>query len=187
MKICVVASCMFGMISGSAVADVVAIGIVSIPLMRNAGYPGYKAAGVQAVASTGGTGFGGGTAGATVFGGNNFASARSRKSSGFGLAMGEVDFSGTGLAAGGAVEARVGAATGFVPAAASLTIGAGGGGTAAVGTEAGAGFGGAAEDAGLPGRAAGTGSAAAADSSDDGAVASGGGKKASRSMIGGLS
>ena len=53
MKICVVASCMFGMISGSAVADVVAIGIVSIPLMRNAGYPGYKAAGVQAVASTG--------------------------------------------------------------------------------------------------------------------------------------
>jgi TRAP transporter 4TM/12TM fusion protein len=53
MKICVVASCLFGMISGSAVADVVAIGIVSIPLMRNAGYPAYKAAGVQSVASTG--------------------------------------------------------------------------------------------------------------------------------------
>jgi TRAP transporter 4TM/12TM fusion protein len=53
MKICVVASCLFGMISGSAVADVVAIGIVSIPLMQNAGYPGYKAAGVQSVASTG--------------------------------------------------------------------------------------------------------------------------------------
>ena len=53
IKICVVASCMFGMISGSAVADVVAIGIVSIPLMKGAGYPGYKAAGVQAVASTG--------------------------------------------------------------------------------------------------------------------------------------
>jgi TRAP transporter 4TM/12TM fusion protein len=53
MKICVVASCMFGMISGSAVADVVAIGIVSIPLMKNAGYPAYKAAGVQSVASTG--------------------------------------------------------------------------------------------------------------------------------------
>jgi TRAP transporter 4TM/12TM fusion protein len=53
MKICVVASCLFGMISGSAVADVVAIGIVSIPLMRNAGYPAFRAAGVQSVASTG--------------------------------------------------------------------------------------------------------------------------------------
>ena len=53
MKISVVASCLFGMISGSAVADVVAIGIVSIPLMTRAGYPGYKAAGVQSVASTG--------------------------------------------------------------------------------------------------------------------------------------
>jgi TRAP transporter 4TM/12TM fusion protein len=53
MKICVVASCLFGMISGSAVADVVAIGIVSIPLMRDAGYPAYRAAGVQSVASTG--------------------------------------------------------------------------------------------------------------------------------------
>ena len=53
MKISVVASCLFGMISGSAVADVVAIGIVSIPLMKRAGYPGHKAAGVQSVASTG--------------------------------------------------------------------------------------------------------------------------------------
>jgi TRAP transporter 4TM/12TM fusion protein len=53
MKICVVASCLFGMISGSAVADVVAIGIVSIPLMKNAGYPAERAAGVQSVASTG--------------------------------------------------------------------------------------------------------------------------------------
>jgi TRAP transporter 4TM/12TM fusion protein len=53
MKICVLGSCLFGMISGSAVADVVAIGIVSIPLMKDAGYPGYKAGGVQSVASTG--------------------------------------------------------------------------------------------------------------------------------------
>lgn len=53
MKISVLASCLFGMISGSAVADVVAIGIVSIPLMRRAGYPPHKAAGVQSVASTG--------------------------------------------------------------------------------------------------------------------------------------
>lgn len=53
MKICVIASCLFGMISGSAVADVVAIGVVSIPLMQRAGYPAHKAAGVQSVASTG--------------------------------------------------------------------------------------------------------------------------------------
>lgn len=53
MKISVLASCLFGLISGSAVADVVAIGIVSIPLMRRGGYPGYKAAAVQSVASTG--------------------------------------------------------------------------------------------------------------------------------------
>jgi TRAP transporter 4TM/12TM fusion protein len=53
MKISVLASCLFGMISGSAVADVVAIGIISIPLMRGGGYPAYKAGAVQAVASTG--------------------------------------------------------------------------------------------------------------------------------------
>lgn len=53
LKISVVASCLFGMISGSAVADVVAVGVVSIPLMMNAGYPGHRAAGVQSVASTG--------------------------------------------------------------------------------------------------------------------------------------
>lgn len=53
MKISVLASCLFGMISGSAVADVVAIGIVSIPLMRRGGYPPHKAGAVQSVASTG--------------------------------------------------------------------------------------------------------------------------------------
>jgi TRAP transporter 4TM/12TM fusion protein len=53
MKISVLASCLFGMISGSAVADVVAIGIVSIPLMERGGYPPHKAAAVQSVASTG--------------------------------------------------------------------------------------------------------------------------------------
>jgi TRAP transporter 4TM/12TM fusion protein len=53
MKISVLASCLFGLISGSAVADVVAIGIVSIPLMRRAGYPPHKAGAVQSVASTG--------------------------------------------------------------------------------------------------------------------------------------
>jgi TRAP transporter 4TM/12TM fusion protein len=53
MKISVLASCLFGMISGSAVADVVAIGIVSIPMMRRGGYPPHKAAAVQSVASTG--------------------------------------------------------------------------------------------------------------------------------------
>jgi TRAP transporter 4TM/12TM fusion protein len=53
MKISVLASCLFGMISGSAVADVVAIGIVSIPLMERGGYPPHKAGAVQSVASTG--------------------------------------------------------------------------------------------------------------------------------------
>ncbi|HWM46235.1 MAG TPA: TRAP transporter fused permease subunit [Xanthobacteraceae bacterium] len=54
MKIAVLASCLFGSISGSAVANVVATGIVSIPLMRRAGYPPHKAGAVEAVASTGG-------------------------------------------------------------------------------------------------------------------------------------
>jgi TRAP transporter 4TM/12TM fusion protein len=53
MKISVLGSCLFGMISGSAVADVVAIGIVSIPMMERGGYPPHKAAAVQSVASTG--------------------------------------------------------------------------------------------------------------------------------------
>ncbi len=53
-KIAVVGSFLFGSISGSAVANVVATGIVTVPLMRRAGYPAHKAAAIEAVASTGG-------------------------------------------------------------------------------------------------------------------------------------
>lgn len=54
MKIAVLASCLFGSISGSAVGNVVATGVVTIPLMKRGGYPGYKAGAIEAVASTGG-------------------------------------------------------------------------------------------------------------------------------------
>jgi len=53
-KIAVLGSFLFGSISGSAVANVVATGIVTIPLMRRAGYPAHKAGAIEAVASTGG-------------------------------------------------------------------------------------------------------------------------------------
>jgi TRAP transporter 4TM/12TM fusion protein len=50
----VLGSCLFGSISGSAVANVVATGVVTIPLMKKAGYPAHKAGAIEAVASTGG-------------------------------------------------------------------------------------------------------------------------------------
>jgi TRAP transporter 4TM/12TM fusion protein len=53
-KIAVLGSCLFGSVSGSAVANVVATGVVTIPLMKRAGYPAHKAAAIEAVASTGG-------------------------------------------------------------------------------------------------------------------------------------
>ncbi len=53
-KIAVVASALFGSISGSAVANVVATGVVTIPMIRRGGYPAHKAAAIEAVASTGG-------------------------------------------------------------------------------------------------------------------------------------
>jgi TRAP transporter 4TM/12TM fusion protein len=53
-KIAVTASALFGSISGSAVANVVATGVVTIPLMRKGGYPAHMAAAIEAVASTGG-------------------------------------------------------------------------------------------------------------------------------------
>ena len=53
-KIAVVGSAFFGMISGSAVANVASVGTITIPLMKRAGYPGNVAAGVEAVGSTGG-------------------------------------------------------------------------------------------------------------------------------------
>jgi TRAP-type uncharacterized transport system fused permease subunit len=43
-KIAVTASCLFGMISGSAVSNVASVGVITIPLMRRGGYPGHIAA-----------------------------------------------------------------------------------------------------------------------------------------------
>jgi TRAP transporter 4TM/12TM fusion protein len=54
MKIAVVASGLFGSISGSAVANVVATGVVTIPMIKRDGYPAHKAGAIEAVASTGG-------------------------------------------------------------------------------------------------------------------------------------
>ena len=54
MKIAVLASGLFGSISGSAVANVVGTGVVTIPMIKRDGYPGHKAGGIEAVASTGG-------------------------------------------------------------------------------------------------------------------------------------
>ncbi|HEY4774806.1 MAG TPA: TRAP transporter fused permease subunit [Xanthobacteraceae bacterium] len=53
-KIAVVASSLFGTISGSAVSNVLSTGVVTIPLMRRAGYRPHMAAAIEAVASTGG-------------------------------------------------------------------------------------------------------------------------------------
>jgi len=53
-KIAVVASSLFGTISGSAVANVLSTGVVTIPLMRRGGYAPHSAAAIEAVASTGG-------------------------------------------------------------------------------------------------------------------------------------
>jgi TRAP transporter 4TM/12TM fusion protein len=50
----IVASAMFGTISGSAVANVVATGIFTIPLMKRTGYTPEEAAAHEATASTGG-------------------------------------------------------------------------------------------------------------------------------------
>lgn len=53
-KASVVASSLFGSISGSAVANVATSGIVTIPLMRKTGYKKEEAAAIEAVGSTGG-------------------------------------------------------------------------------------------------------------------------------------
>jgi len=53
-KISVVASAFFGTISGSAVANVASTGVITIPLMKEAGYEPQVAGAVEAVASTGG-------------------------------------------------------------------------------------------------------------------------------------
>lgn len=53
-KIAVTASSIFGSISGSAVSNVVSTGVITIPLMEQAGYRRDQAAAIEAVASTGG-------------------------------------------------------------------------------------------------------------------------------------
>jgi TRAP transporter 4TM/12TM fusion protein len=53
-KVAVVGSALFGMISGSAVSNVLAVGIVTIPTMIRSGFSRYKAAAVESVGSTGG-------------------------------------------------------------------------------------------------------------------------------------
>lgn len=53
-KVAVFASALFGTISGSAVANVVVSGVLSIPLMKRMGYRPQFAAAVEATASTGG-------------------------------------------------------------------------------------------------------------------------------------
>jgi TRAP transporter 4TM/12TM fusion protein len=53
-KVEVVASALFGTISGSAVANVMSTGIITIPNMKRAGYTAETAGGVEAVSSTGG-------------------------------------------------------------------------------------------------------------------------------------
>ncbi len=53
-KIAIMASALFGSISGSAVANVVATGVVTIPMIKRSGYTPYQAAAIEAVASTGG-------------------------------------------------------------------------------------------------------------------------------------
>jgi len=53
-KVSVVSSSLFGTISGSAVANVMVDGPISIPLMKRSGFQPHFAAGVEATASTGG-------------------------------------------------------------------------------------------------------------------------------------
>jgi TRAP transporter 4TM/12TM fusion protein len=53
-KIAVFGSALFGMISGAAVSNVMAVGIVTIPLMARSGFTPTRAAAIEAVGSTGG-------------------------------------------------------------------------------------------------------------------------------------
>ena len=53
-KVSIVASGLFGSLSGSASANVATTGMITIPMIREAGYPAHKAAAIEAVASTGG-------------------------------------------------------------------------------------------------------------------------------------
>jgi TRAP transporter 4TM/12TM fusion protein len=53
-KVAVISSGLMGSLSGSAVANTVATGTFTIPMMRSAGFPAHMAAGIEAAASSGG-------------------------------------------------------------------------------------------------------------------------------------
>ena len=53
-KISVMASALFGTISGAAVSNVVVTGVITIPLMRESGYRATHAGAIEAISSTGG-------------------------------------------------------------------------------------------------------------------------------------
>ncbi len=53
-KVAVMSSAMMGTISGSATANVLTTGTLTIPLMKRSGYPAFLAGGIEAAASTGG-------------------------------------------------------------------------------------------------------------------------------------
>jgi TRAP transporter 4TM/12TM fusion protein len=53
-KAAVISSCLFGMISGSASANVASTGVFTIPMMKKVGYSPEEAGAVEAAASTGG-------------------------------------------------------------------------------------------------------------------------------------
>jgi len=53
-KVAIIASSLFGTLSGSTVANVMSTGVVTIPMMKNAGFPARYAAAIEAVASNGG-------------------------------------------------------------------------------------------------------------------------------------
>ena len=53
-KVSVVSSALFGTVSGSAVANVVVDGAITIPLMKRTGFSSHMAAAIEAVASNGG-------------------------------------------------------------------------------------------------------------------------------------
>lgn len=53
-KAAVCSSCLFGMISGSAAANVASTGVFTIPMMKKCGYTPEEAGSIEAVASTGG-------------------------------------------------------------------------------------------------------------------------------------
>lgn len=53
-KVAVIGSAMHGTISGSAPANVLTVGVLTIPMMKRLGYPAHMAGAIEAAASTGG-------------------------------------------------------------------------------------------------------------------------------------